>query len=168
MIGKTHLLFGILLGIFYLDYFKFSGNKVLFFIIIGLASLLPDIDHPNSIIGRKIKPISSIINFLFGHRKLLHSIFFLAAVGLLSFLLWPLYFIPTFIGLLSHILLDTLSKEGLNLLYPFNIIDIKGFIKVGGLIENLFFFCLLILIVLKVFFLILNLLIIPPIFKALY
>ena len=33
-----------------------------------LGSLIPDIDEPNSTAGKKMKPISKGIKFLFGHR----------------------------------------------------------------------------------------------------
>ena len=38
-----------------------------------LGSLFPDIDYPNSILGKKFKPISLLINKIFGHRKFFHS-----------------------------------------------------------------------------------------------
>ena len=151
LLGRTHLLFSVILGLFYIDYFGFEGSKILFYLTLAVGSLLPDIDHPKSILGRKIWPVSSIINFLFGHRSIMHSLFFIFAVCLLVYFLWPLYFIPAFIGLLSHLFLDVLSKEGLNLLYPLRIFYVKGFIKVGGLAENLFFLCLIILTILKIF-----------------
>ena len=150
MRGKTHLLFAILLGIFYLDSFRFSGNKLIFFVAIGLAGLIPDIDHPNSILGRKLKPISIIIHILFGHRKLFHSIFFIIGVSLLAYLFVPFYLIPILIGLVSHIILDMISKEGIILFYPFNILNIKGLFKVGGIFESIIYTILIILIIMKI------------------
>ncbi|VEB43121.1 Inner membrane protein ydjM [Chromobacterium violaceum] len=46
----------------------------------GLAgSLLPDIDHPKSWLGRRIPFLSRPISYLFGHRGITHSL--LAVVG---------------------------------------------------------------------------------------
>ena len=38
-----------------------------------VGSLLPDIDEPNSFIGKKVKPISKIIKWTAGHRGLFHT-----------------------------------------------------------------------------------------------
>ena len=38
-----------------------------------VGSILPDIDHKNSYIGKKAKTFSKAINKLAGHRKLFHA-----------------------------------------------------------------------------------------------
>jgi len=48
-----------------------------------------------------------------------------------------------FVGYLSHLIGDGLSKEGINLLYPFTKLEIRGFLKVGGFVENILFIFLL-------------------------
>ncbi len=139
MLGKTHLLMGIFLSLFFLNYFNtffssniFSLQKILFVLFLLLGSLLPDIDEKNSIIGRYFK----FLNVFFKHRGFFHSVLFL----LLSFLI--LFPINTFIalgllfGMISHILLDALSREGIK--FPFVKKRIKGWIKVGSWSEILF------------------------------
>ena len=37
-----------------------------------LGSLMPDIDHPRSLLGRSFFPISKVINRRFGHRTITH------------------------------------------------------------------------------------------------
>ena len=85
-----------------------------------LGSLLPDIDHPSSFLGRRLKILSKPIYKVFGHRTLTHSIFFIG-VGT-----WLLYMNVHKImalglcgGMISHILLDLLSRgSGVAFLYP--------------------------------------------------
>lgn len=107
-----------------------------------LGSLVPDIDEPNSTLGRKVKLLSKGIKVIFGHRGILHTPFFLILVSVgLFFALKQcpeeylvlatqasIFFI---IGYLSHLVLDTLTPAGIMLLYPFSknkmgIIGMKG------------------------------------------
>jgi inner membrane protein len=87
----------------------------------ALGSLLPDIDLPTSAIGRPLFPISRAINEQLGHRTLTHSLLgvLLISVMLLPlFLLAPLIFWALVIGYVSHLLIDTENKAGIELLYP--------------------------------------------------
>ncbi len=142
MLARTHLVFALLIGLLTFKYFNLSPT--LFIAIVTLTSFLPDIDHPKSKIGRRIKILSYPINFIFGHRKFFHSIF--AASGL-SFVIWYFfgdYYIPFFIGFLSHLVGDALTVQGVNFIYPLKELRVKGFITTGGLLENILFFALLI------------------------
>lgn len=111
-----------------------------------IGSLLPDIDHPESKVGRKVKPISKIINKAFGHRGATHAPIVIGSITLIlltlsSVFLWnrvaDAAILGTFIGAISHVALDTLNKGGTPLLYPikkgkFNILNIGT----GGKIES--------------------------------
>ena len=79
------------------------------------GSLFPDIDTPNSFLGRKLLPISFIINKIFHHRGLFHSLIFYTVI----FLFIPFYirnivlnqsyclvWAFLYIGIVIHILLD--------------------------------------------------------------
>lgn len=93
------------------------------------GSLLPDIDQPNSTLGRKLGPISKLLNYGLGHRGLLHYPIFLAALMLGLYLLYP-KIPPSFqyvyiagsmgfgAGYLSHIFLDMLNSAGIKFLWP--------------------------------------------------
>ncbi|MEM9885218.1 MAG: metal-dependent hydrolase [Bacteroidota bacterium] len=90
-----------------------------------VASVLPDIDHPSSLTGKFVLPISKFINAKFGHRTITHS--------LLGFLIFTLLFASannflfpeyslTFIAAtayFSHIMLDMTTRAGVVLFYPF-------------------------------------------------
>ncbi len=57
----------------------------------SLLSLLPDIDHPESTIGRVFRPVSKKIQQKYGHRTITHSLF---AILVLSAALLPLLLLP--------------------------------------------------------------------------
>ncbi|MDQ0299276.1 inner membrane protein [Salibacterium salarium] len=87
-----------------------------------MGGLLPDICQPFSWIGRRIKPISKLINKVFGHRTITHSILFVLFLYLITGSLqnkWgeAAHFGIT-IGAGSHLLLDMLTPRGISLLYP--------------------------------------------------
>lgn len=85
-----------------------------------VGSLLPDIDHPESFLGRRLRWISKPIYGWCGHRTLTHSLFFMIGVtNLLSFYQHEEVGLGLGVGILSHILLDFMSLgSGVALLYP--------------------------------------------------
>ncbi|AJF62409.1 MAG: Membrane-bound metal-dependent hydrolase [archaeon GW2011_AR20] len=139
---KTHLMFSLLVSSLIFKYF--SLNPYLFVLILVLAGSLPDIDHTKSRIGRKLFIISWIINFFFGHRRLIHSIIFASILSLVIKMVFNEYWIPFYIGYLSHLFLDVLTKQGLYIFYPSNF-KLDGFIKTNGLFEKVFLFILFVL-----------------------
>lgn len=143
MIFRTHVAFAFLLGIIFLD--KFNENKVLFLLIVLISSVIPDIDHPYSKIGRKFGYASRIINFLFGHRKLLHSLFFVLILSFSVYWFLGKWWQPLFLGYTSHLVIDAFSKEGINFIYPINQIRLQGFIKTGGIVEAILFWIVIFL-----------------------
>lgn len=110
--------------------------------VAGISALLPDIDHPDSLLGRKIKPISWLINKLLGHRTITHSLDFaigLCIVVLLSsnFAYWAWMFV---LGYISHLLLDSLTRTGikLSMFQQNSTIGIK-LVRTGGVVDTLIF-----------------------------
>ena len=120
-------------AVFYLVYCALTEDAVS---IEGLAataagSLLPDIDTPTSSIGRPLFPLARRINEKLGHRTATHSllgvvVFALAAAGLEALaratgLLAPDGFpaaVCLTLGYLSHVLIDTVNKTGVELFWP--------------------------------------------------
>lgn len=106
-----------------------------------IGALLPDIDHPNSTFGQKVKFISYPLSMIFGHRGITHSL--LAICMIVFFLLRfmdasynsviGLLLSPLMLGYLSHLFADALSPMGVPLLYPnkkrFTIPIIRGSIS---------------------------------------
>lgn len=103
-----------------------------------LGSLLPDIDHPQSWAGRKVRVISVPLSLLVGHRGITHSA--LAVIGCLMALAtlgmgWMAA--PIVIGYLSHLLADGLTPSGVPLLWPSRRRFTLNLCQTGSLMEML-------------------------------
>ena len=90
---------------------------------VTLGSLLPDIDTPYSFIGRKCKIISYPLFYLFGHRTITHSLLIWTLLLCISPIfssgfMYGLFCISLYGGVVSHLVLDTISTVGVSLLYP--------------------------------------------------
>lgn len=141
---RTHLAFSFLISILIINSFNIQ-NKIIFIIIMLIASALPDIDSYKSKLGKKIKPVSFLINILLGHRGIFHSPFLPILVSLLIMLINYEIAAAFFIGYISHLVLDSLTPKGIMIFYPFSKKRTKGLIRTGSLWENIFFFILIIL-----------------------
>lgn len=123
MTGKTHLNGGLLASLIFCSDIP-SGLLVTF------GSILPDIDHASSFLGKNIP----LIHKLFKHRGFTHSLLFCVVIFLLN--KWIAY------GVAVHILLDTSTKNGVKLFWPSNInirFPFARFIKTNGKFEKLLF-----------------------------
>jgi membrane-bound metal-dependent hydrolase YbcI (DUF457 family) len=76
-----------------------------------LGSLLPDIDHTKSWIGKSVYPIAKWISRNYGHRTITHSIFFLIGIFLISIFIEKnfekiiVFQLSYFFSVLSHFIL---------------------------------------------------------------
>ncbi|MFH1520718.1 MAG: metal-dependent hydrolase [Candidatus Micrarchaeota archaeon] len=146
---RTHLAFGILCGLFALPFVK-GIHWIVFFALVMLGSLFPDIDHPQSKIGRKVGFVSKLANTLGGHRGMTHSAFFLVGLPLLvGYLFGYVYGLAFFIGYLSHLLIDSVNPKGINYLNPITTLRMHGFIETGSAGEMVVLVLLIMVIGLK-------------------
>jgi inner membrane protein len=88
------------------------------------ASLLPDIDHTRSTVGKAFYPVAKWIDKRYGHRTITHSLpFFLVISGFIYLLEFHTslenIFLTFFFAFLSHLLLDMMTIQGIPLFYPF-------------------------------------------------
>lgn len=137
MLGKTHQLGGICSGLVIGTFIFPNPTAPLVWIhggalLIGasLGSLMPDIDHPSSKIGRKNKLASKIVSKTMGHRGWTHTL--IALVLIVGGLFYTLQFITTCqalygywtigfsIGYLSHLILDAFTVQGIPAFKPFS------------------------------------------------
>ena len=86
-------------------------------LVVG-AGLIADIDHPSSLVGRLIPPISKKINRQFGHRTITHSVFALGASTAIAHIFG--FGAVWFFAFLSHIIGDMITRSGVAFLYPFS------------------------------------------------
>ncbi|HEY0182283.1 MAG TPA: metal-dependent hydrolase [Rhodopila sp.] len=88
--------------------------------LVVMGALLPDIDHPQSWVGRRTRPVSTAIAATFSHRGITHSA--IAVIGLTMLLLHSGYRRGTVsalaVGYLSHLAADMLTPRGLRLAWP--------------------------------------------------
>jgi len=126
MMAVTHSSVSIMFNLIVLSLFNFSLNPFHFIAMI-IFSWLPDIDTPNSLVGRAFSFVSKRLNILFGHRGFLHSLTF---VLLLSTLFFPvfiladksvyIYFLILPVSYFSHLIADCFNISGVRLMYPSN------------------------------------------------
>lgn len=123
-----------------------------------VGSLLPDLDHSKSFLGGRLKIISKPINLIFGHRGITHSLSFwiTAIITLLlygknyvsdgSYDTYLLLIMGIGIGGFSHLFLDSLTKLGIPIFYPFSKyrLSLMSF-TTGGIGEKVFSLFLLLI-----------------------
>ena len=119
MMAVSHVIFGAVGWAFVSHFSGYPTPSPLDLSAAAFGALLPDIDHPQSAVGRKLSPISIPLSALVGHRGVTHSLF---AVGIAAI---TLYFwggvslvAPVIVGYLSHLLADSLTLSGVPLLWP--------------------------------------------------
>jgi inner membrane protein len=157
MLARSHVMFGLTAAVVLDGVAHISGpplatttpvpidliiNKIIFFTMVALGALLPDIDNAQSTIGRRFGWISKEIQRIAGHRTIFHSLLgvllgSLLALGmeqLVIFLLaqkgfiFPaqviekshLVFVAVLIGCILHIAADGLTEGGVPLLWPYH------------------------------------------------
>jgi inner membrane protein len=108
---------------------------------LGLAvagSLSPDIDHPKSWVGRRVKFISVPISKIFGHRGITHSI--VAVAVCIACLRWDgqqwHHTLPFVIGYASHLAADLITPAGLCLAWPLRRTFAFPLVKTGSFAEQ--------------------------------
>jgi inner membrane protein len=120
MMVKSHVVVGLAAWIAAAPLLHLSSFDPAYLALAVGGSLLPDVDHPNSWIGRRSRPISTAIAAILGHRGLTHSA--VAVVGLVALLLHSGYrqaeVSALAVGYLSHLAADMLTPRGLRLAWP--------------------------------------------------
>lgn len=142
MMKKTHVLTSLTAGLALVHFTAIDPTMGLF-LGVAAGSVLPDIDEPQSYIGRKTSVevfnkrvgLSSVIKKIFGHRGFTHSLLatalvFIPYVVMLGYMagneangLIENFVVQVLMGLgfgyLFHILGDLFSKSGVPLFMPF-------------------------------------------------
>src|SRR5439155_18674658 len=100
MLGRSHIMFGLTAAVVLDGVVHISGpplatstpipidlitNKVIFFSMVALGALVPDIDNAQSTIGQRFGWISKEIQHIAGHRTIFHSLPGLLLGSLLAF-----------------------------------------------------------------------------------
>ena len=122
MTASTHITFGLLTVAGSFSIFSLPLHRNLPAVACAIiGSVLPDIDSPNSYIGRVLPYAAIPIERQWGHRTITHSLLCLLA---LSVMIWPLLIWQTpcyaavLLGYMSHLIADCATKSGVPLFYP--------------------------------------------------
>ena len=99
MLAPTHSVFGIFLTLIILAVFGVQWGlhwTIILFAVLG--SIIPDIDHPRSVIGKLFLPISIPLERRYGHRAVTHSLIGWAISSVIFavlalFVIWSLGFV---------------------------------------------------------------------------
>ena len=123
MTAKGHLALALLPAIPIAAYLN-PQEQVVFLGAVGFGSLLPDIDEPNSYIGRRFNFLSLFLKILgIKHRTFTHYLIFPVIVFLISIFLSGIYKttgLGIAFGILMHDIGDMLTKGGIKgFFYPF-------------------------------------------------
>ena len=126
MTAPNHIAGGIVFTGLFCSFFSINifANPV-FISITFIGSLLPDIDHTKSWIGKSVYPIAKWLSRNYGHRTITHSIFFLIGIFLISAFIEKNFrddysiSIILFFSILSHLIFDMVTLAGIPLFYPF-------------------------------------------------
>lgn len=109
---------GALVGINIVEDWRYIALTVLF-------SLLPDIDHSKSWIGRCVFPLAKWINRKYGHRTITHGLPCMLLLWFIIRMIQNVWFpsIPVstlfLLGYSSHLIFDMMTIQGVPLFYPF-------------------------------------------------
>ncbi len=157
MLARSHVMFGLTAAVVLDGVAHISGppliattpipvdliiNKIIFFSMVALGALLPDIDNAQSTIGQRFGWISREIQHIAGHRTIFHSLSGLAlglllALGIQQLIIvllaqkgfiFPAQFIDkshliliaVLVGCILHIAADGLTEGGVPLLWPYH------------------------------------------------
>lgn len=136
MRGKAHLVSGAVTGAA-AAFITFSGSTVGASALIAascIGSLLPDIDLPTSTAGKILKPVSLIINKMFGHRTITHAPLWIVPFAVIYFCAERFFpglsdanmiilknaVLGYLVGFVCHLIGDFLTVGGIPALYPFS------------------------------------------------
>ena len=145
MLLKTHFALAILIILLFLQQ---VNSKIIFIIMVLVASVVPDLDSPNSVFGKFMifRPVQNI----FKHRGILHSLTLALLISLGIAVFFPIASFGFFLGYGIHLFADAFTKDGIKVFWPLKFIA-NGPLHTGGKIEESIFF-LLIFINMAVFF----------------
>ncbi len=120
MMARSHVVVGLAAWVAVAPLLHLSATDPAYLGLAVIGSLLPDLDHPGSWIGRRSRPVSTAIASALGHRGVTHSA--VAVLGLVALLVHEGFrrggVSALAVGYLSHLAADMLTPQGLPLAWP--------------------------------------------------
>lgn len=124
MTGTQHLVTGLTIGVTLTMVYPEASIPILAGAMIG--ALLPDIDTKNSLINKITFMFGWILQKFVGHREITHDLgvfgviataFYLISYNRLFQGFWLTFLPCLFLGILSHLMLDGMTKEGIPIFF---------------------------------------------------
>ena len=137
MTGKTHIIGGLAASLAFAQVTSYDPVLLVGAGVIG--AVLPDICHGGSKVGRAFPLVSKVINGLFGHRSFTHSLLFLMIMAIVmdSFVTNESVTAGILVGMVSHLVLDMATRNGIKLLFPLKIrVRFPLTTRTGGTVES--------------------------------
>lgn len=133
MLRRTHLAIGLAIALHFSLYVQ---DKFVFFVMVLLATLLPDIDSKFSWAWRmpftKPAPVENT------HRGLFHSYTFCIPASIALAFVFPVLALPFFFGYSFHIFADSFTPQGIRPFWPMKQVS-KGPVTTGSKVEDVLF-----------------------------
>jgi len=145
MLIRTHLLIALFFALLFLSH---AESKLIFIMVVLIATFIPDVDSKFSKLGRK--KTFRVLQFFVKHRGILHSFTFLIIISFVFLSVFPIIIFPFFLGYGLHLLVDGFTKQGIRPFYPIKW-RIKGIIRTGGMFETFIFVLFLFLDLVLIF-----------------
>jgi inner membrane protein len=111
MIAPTHIAIAVTCGLI-------AGADQVDLALLAGSALLPDLDHPQSFIGKIFFPLSVPLSNWLGHRGAVHSFWLWGLVAGVGWFFHPLFIVGA--GALLHILADCATVSGVRAMSPFS------------------------------------------------
>ncbi len=138
MLRRTHLAVAFANAFYFLPY---VNNKILFFPVVFIGTLLPDIDNTFSTIGSY--KIFRPVQWIFSHRGMIHSYTVAIILSVLLAFVYPVIAFPFFLGYSFHLFLDAFTVKGIMPFWPLKKRAV-GMVRTGGRVETAIFIVVLI------------------------
>ena len=147
MLLKTHLMFALFLIILFISHVE---NKIIFVVMIVIATILPDLDTGFSTFGKSVfaRPIQLFVR----HRGIIHSFTSAILFSIFLAIFLPVTSLGFFVGYSLHLITDSFTKEGIQPFWPIKAKS-SGMIRSGGRVEEGIFFSLIFINIIMIIFL---------------
>lgn len=130
MLLRTHLALGLLGALFFFPVVKYP---LIFFPVVIISCILPDVDSAYSFLGRF--PLLRPLQWVVKHRGIIHSFTFCLLISVLFALFIPVLALPFFLGYSIHLIADSATVEGIRPYWPLKT-EYAGRIRVGSVFEK--------------------------------
>ena len=115
MFTKTHIFIGLFIALYFLPY---SNNKLVFFPIVLIASLIPDID----VLFFSKKDYRLLKSFKSpSYKNFMHSYTLCIILAVLLAFYYPILAFPFFLGYSFHLFFDSLTVTGTSPFWPLRV-----------------------------------------------